>query len=265
MIVSASRRTDIPAFYSDWFYEQLRKGCVLVRNPFNFNQVREISLSPQNIDCFVFWTKNPGPMLDRLQELAGFPYYFLFTLNAYGSDLEKYLPPKNSLLKTFVRLSERIGKQRVIWRYDPILLTAEYDLNYHLRNFSALVHALSGYTDKCIFSFFQPYPKVLKRIGTTIKEPADWEKYEMIKFMVDESGKNKIKLASCAQDFQEFGVEPAGCIDAGLISCLSGKILAVKKDRNQRKDCGCAASVDIGAYNSCRHGCVYCYASNSSI
>ncbi|MCP5103597.1 MAG: DUF1848 domain-containing protein, partial [bacterium] len=127
MIISASRRTDIPAFYSRWFFNRLKEGFVMVRNPVNPRMVSRIDLNREPIDAIVFWTKNPREMMKRLDELKEIPYYFLFTVTAYGSDLEKYLAPKDEVIDTFIELSQRIGRERVIWRYDPILLSDKID------------------------------------------------------------------------------------------------------------------------------------------
>ncbi|NLI91561.1 MAG: DUF1848 domain-containing protein [Peptococcaceae bacterium] len=263
MIISASRRTDIPAFYSDWFYKRVQEKYVFVRNPFNYYKVRKIELAFDKIDGIVFWTKNPLPMMERIEEIRAFPFYFLFTLNAYGINVERNLPGQEVRIRTFIRLSELIGRHRVIWRYDPILITEEYDFNFHLNHFSEIARQLSGYTEKCIFSFVQPYPKVIKRIGKSLIDWPQERKNQIIALMAREAQKNGIEFVSCAQRFKEIGIEPSSCIDADLISRISGKPVTFQKDRNQRKECGCAMAIDIGAYNSCLHGCIYCYAAFS--
>ena len=135
MILSVSRRTDIPAFYSDWFFNRLKEGFVLVRNPMNIHQVSRVTLSPEVIDCIVFWSKNPKPMLARLDELKDYMYYFQFTINPYDRGLELGVPRKEGIISTFKELSEKIGPKRVIWRYDPILLTEHMGVDYHVRYF----------------------------------------------------------------------------------------------------------------------------------
>ena len=150
MIVSASRRTDIPAYYSEWFFRRLEAGFVCVRNPRNPHQVSEIPLSPDVIDGIVFWTKNPIPMLPYLDRLRDYPYYFQFTLNPYGTDIERNVPSKNNIvIPAFQRLSSEIGKARVVWRYDPILLTEKYSMEYHITYFRLLADRLADYTEKC--------------------------------------------------------------------------------------------------------------------
>ena len=154
MIISASRRTDIPTYYSEWLYNRLREEYVLVRNPMNTHQIGRISLSPDMVDGLVLWTKNPIPMLGRLHELEKYNFYFQFTLNAYGKDVEPSIPSKNdTIIPAFIQLSKAVGRDRVIWRYDPILLNADYTMEYHCKYFKRLVAKLSEYTEKCTVSF----------------------------------------------------------------------------------------------------------------
>jgi hypothetical protein len=157
MIISCSRRTDVPAFYSDWFFNRLSEGYVLVLNPMNARQVRNVSLALPDVDCIVFWTKNPAPMLDRLHLLKDYPKYFQFTLTPYDRDVEPNLPPKSELIDTLLRLSDKIGKKRIIWRYDPVLLTDKISIDYHVDHFGDLAKRLSGYTERCVISFIDMY------------------------------------------------------------------------------------------------------------
>ncbi len=138
MILSASRRTDIPAFYSEWFFNRIKEGYLLVRNPMNIHQVNRINLSPQLVDCIVFWTKNPKPMLKRLDELKNYKYYFQFTLNSYDKTIEPNVPLKKDLIETFIKMSNLVGKEKLIWRYDPILLTNVFTKEYHYKWFEKL-------------------------------------------------------------------------------------------------------------------------------
>ena len=165
MIISASRRTDIPNYYSEWFYNRIKEGFLYVRNPMNFHQVSEIRITPDLVDCIVFWTKNPLPMMDRLEELKAYPYYFQFTLTGYGNDVEINLPDKKtSIIPAFRELAGRIGREKVIWRYDPIFFTGRYTVQYHLKAFRNIAEALSGYTEKCVISFLDIYSKNRKQI-----------------------------------------------------------------------------------------------------
>lgn len=159
MIISASRRTDIPAFFTGWFMNRIREQCVYVRNPVNAHQVSKISLHPDVVDCIVFWSKNPAPMLPRLHELREYTYYFQFTLNAYPRTIEKNLPSLEERLYTFQQLSELLGSQRMIWRYDPIFINKNHPVSWHAERFSYLAEALCGYTQKCTVSFIDRYAK----------------------------------------------------------------------------------------------------------
>lgn len=159
MILSVSRRTDIPAFYSDWFFNRLHEGFVDVRNPMNIHQISRIKITPDVVDCIVFWTKNPYNMLARLYELKKYNYYFQFTINPYGKDIEANVPVKTEIIDTFRRLSLLIGRNRVIWRFDPILITDEINVIYHIKYFEELAKRLENLTTRCVISFVDLYKK----------------------------------------------------------------------------------------------------------
>lgn len=263
MILSVSRRTDIPAFYSDWFFNRLTEGFVYVRNPMNIHQVSKIILSPDVIDCIVFWSKNPRPMLSRLDELKEYMYYFQFTINAYDKGFEAGVPRKEGIINTFKELSEKIGSKRVIWRYDPILLTEKMDKAYHYRYFEEIAKRLEGYTNTCVISFVDLYKKTQQNLkDTTAREPSFKEMLELAAQLFVIANKYGITVQTCAEEIalETVGVKHGKCIDNALIEDLLGVKLIVSKDPNQRKECGCVQSIDIGEYNTCAHGCKYCYA-----
>jgi len=267
MILSVSRRTDIPAFYSDWFYNRIREGQVCVRNPMNRHQVSKIRLSPDVIDCIVFWSKNPAPMLPRLGELADYMYYFQFTVTPYDKKLEKGLPQKESVIETFRRLSDRIGPKRVIWRYDPILFSQSMDVSYHLRGFEAIAKRLASCTQTCVISFVDLYQKTRRNLrATTAREPSADEITRLAAGLAAIASSYGIRIQTCAEriDLEPMGIRHGRCIDRILIEGLLGCRLEVAKDRNQRPECGCVQSVDIGAYDTCSHGCLYCYANTDT-
>ena len=263
MILSASRRTDIPAFFSDWFFNRIKAGNVCVRNPMNAHQVSRINISPEVTDCIVFWTKNPIPMLDRLDELERYNYYFQYTLNAYGSDTEPFVPPIEERIDAFRRLSEKIGRERVIWRYDPIILTQKYDVDFHLKSIRKIASALSGYTEKLVFSFVDIYSgknqKTLIKMGN--REFSQSELEYFVKTLSEIAAENHLILATCAEkiDLEKFGIAHNSCIDGELIERIAGYKLKAKAD-NQRGECRCIKCEDIGSYDTCTHGCTYCYA-----
>lgn len=264
MILSVSRRTDIPNYYSDWFYNRIQEGFLYVRNPMNAHQISRIDLSPELVDCIVFWTKNPTVMLERLDELKEYQYYFQFTLTGYGKDVEPGLPGKRDvLIPTFQKLSEKVGAQKVIWRYDPIFLSTRYTVDYHLKAFEEIAYSLSGCTRKVVISFIDLYAKTQRNTaGLQIKNISDEDMIELAKRLVDISGKYGMEVESCAEsiDLSSVGVKHGSCIDKKLIEEIIGCKLIVDKDKNQRAECGCYESVEIGAYNTCKNGCRYCYA-----
>ncbi len=267
MILSVSRRTDIPNYYSDWFFNRIKAGFVYVRNPMNAHQVSKIDITPKVVDCIVFWTKNPQPMLDRLDELTSYEYYLQFTLTGYGKDIERNVPhKKEKMLPIFQELSKKIGMKRVIWRYDPIIFTNRYTPEYHLKAFEQIATALRGYTEKCVISFVDVYAKNKKSMELLNSYEVD--KIELLEFskkIAVIARDNGIAVGSCAEriDLDECGIEHNCCIDKNLIESIIGCKLKVDKDKNQRQECGCMESVEIGTYNTCKNGCKYCYANYS--
>ena len=267
MIISASRRTDIPTYYSEWFFNRLREGYVLVRNPMNARQISRISLSPEAVDGIVFWTKNPVPMLSRLGELEPYPYYFQFTLTAYGRDVEPNLPGKNGvLIPAFQELSRMAGRERVVWRYDPIFLSDRYTVEYHCRYFRVLAAKLGEYTEKCTVSFLDFYRSTARNMRSLhIREMTAAQQREMMERFSEIAGEYGLYIDTCSEaiSLEDLGISHASCVDRERLERIGGYRLKVGRDRNQRKECGCAASVDIGAYDTCGNGCLYCYATDS--
>ena len=263
MILSASRRTDIPCFYSEWFCNRLQAGYVDVRNPMRPHAVSRVPLSPQVVDGIVFWTKNPAPMLKRLDALQDYAYYFQFTLTPYGADIEKRLPPKNEIVATFRKLSAAIGKERVVWRYDPIFINSTYTVQRHVACFRRLCDQLSGYTENCTVSFIDLYRKIQRSIVPYgIAPPNDSQIEELMGCFSEIACARSIALDVCAEeiDLTRFGIARAQCIEKRRLERIGQCTLNAAKDKNQRAACGCLESIDIGAYNTCKNGCVYCYA-----
>lgn len=265
MIISASRRTDIPTYYSDWFFNRLQAGFVLVRNPMNPNQISRIRLDPDVVDGIVFWTKNPTPMLDKLGQIAPYMYYFQFSITAYEQDVECHVPDKETvIIPAFQRLAEQIGPDRVIWRYDPIFLNNKYTPAYHLQRFERFAKLLAPYTHQCIFSFLDSYRKTERNMASTAVWPFPLEEQDKMARSLAEIGhSHSLSLATCAEaiDLEQYGIAHAHCIDGALFEKLLGcPLTSTSKDKNQRPECGCMESLDIGAYNTCRNGCRYCYA-----
>ena len=217
------------------------------------------------MECIVFWSKNPEPLLPFLPELEerGYRFYFQFTLTPYGTDIERNLPPKRRILQTFRTLSEQIGAEKVIWRYDPVIFSAEWTAERHSEIFRRMTDALAPYTKQCIISFMDFYGKCLRRPECrAFRKPSEAEMLDLSAEFFAMARSHGLRISACAEalDLTSAGIEPAHCIDPDLIETLTGRIIKRIKDRSQRPECGCAVSRDIGAYATCRHNCVYCYA-----
>lgn len=264
MILSVSRRTDIPAFYSEWFMERLRQKYVLVRNPFNIHSISRIPLSPENVDAIVFWTKNSKPIhkyLDEIDEL-GYKYYFQYTITPYKNDLEEKVQDKKEIVETFKKLSEKIGSEKVVLRYDPIIITNSYSIDYHIKAFEKLCSYLKEYTHKVIISFIDYYNNTDKNLKNHNVYNISNNDMEIIAENFSSIAKdNGLIIESCAEqiDLERFGINHGKCIDNELIEKITGYKLSVGRD-NQRNACGCIKCIDIGEYNTCMHKCLYCYA-----
>ncbi len=258
MVISASRRTDIPAFFFDWFLEKLELGVVDVPHPFNPKHTRVVPLTHETVDAIVFWTKDPSRLLPPHPLLNSFPWIVLVTLTPYGREWEGAFPDKELLLQRFQRLSDRVGKERVVWRYDPIILTHETTPDWHREMFEKTARKLAGYTDRCIVSFVMPYRKnqgFLKRIGWI--DPSSTERIALLRDFRELANDKSIQLVTCADPLSPW---PGACIDGELLSRVVGRELSLEKDPFQRPACLCRKSVDIGTYGTCKGSCLYCYA-----
>ena len=263
MILSVSRRTDIPAFYSEWLFNRIKEGFVDVRNPMNIHQVSRVRITPDVVDCIVFWTKNPKKMLARLDELKDYRYYFQFTINPYDKQIESGVPVKAEIIETFKELSLKIGADKVIWRFDPILITDKIDVAYHIKYFEELAKRLEGFTSRCVISFVDLYKKTVTNTKPlNMREPSESEMRLLAEKLVEIAKRHNMQVLSCAENInlEDQGVEHGCCIDPHLIEEICGYHIDVMTDKNQRVECGCVESIDIGAYNTCCHGCAYCYA-----
>jgi hypothetical protein len=275
MIISASRRTDIPAFYADWFIRRIRAGYCLVTNPFNSQQVQRVSLLPDDVDCIVFWTRNPRPLFHHLAELdaLGFRYYFQYTLMNNPSSFDSYSPRPPGSVATFHQLASLLGAQRVIWRYDPIVLSQATPVAWHLDTYARLAGELAGATRRSVISIMDPYPKIQKRMEALAAEGARLHSLnqsepqygDLMSGLAAAATANGMEITSCAeeQQVQRFGITPGKCIDDRLITTVFGIEVGHAKDPSQRKACGCVVSKDIGTYDTCLFGCSYCYATSS--
>lgn len=275
MIISASRRTDIPAFFSNWFMNRIREGYCYTVNPFNKNQITKVPLKPEQVDVIIFWTKNPNPLIKHLKELdeIGYRYYFQYTLTPYSKYFEPHTPALEKRVETFINLSERIGKDRVIWRYDPIIFTNVTDYEYHYTNFTELADILADYTKRTVISIVDDYRGArgrlneLQKIGIKmLDKPMEDSRFkELIKGISSYAKGRGLEVYSCAEaiDLGNEGVLPGKCIDAQYIKEIFNIDVKGVKDKGQRKECGCVESKDIGIYDTCLHFCKYCYANRS--
>jgi len=282
MIISASRRTDIPAFYAGWLMNRIRAGFCTVSNPFDARQSSKISLAPADVDVIVFWTRNPRPLFRHLDELEarGYHYYFQYTLLDNPRLLDEHTPHAAAALDTFHRLADRLGPQRLIWRYDPIVLSNLTPPDFHRRAYEKLAGALRGYTTRSVISLLDMYGKIRKRMEgltaqgvrlTPLQEGAnplaiapDWLA-ALLRDLANIAQVNGMEMTSCAEelDLQPYGIRAGKCIDDDLIWRVFGLQVSQTKDAGQRKACGCVQSKDIGRYDTCLMGCRYCYATSS--
>lgn len=273
LIVSASRATDIPAFYGDWFFDRLYKGYVRWRNPYNG---KDLYVSFANTKFIVFWSKSPAPILPFLPMLKqkGIGCYIQYTLNDYEVEgLEPNVPPLLKRIETLKRLVDELGLGSVVWRFDPLILTDRISTDDLLHKISNIAGELRGYVEKLVFSFadISSYHRVGRNLYEAGINYREWTEAEMIVFSRRLVNLNLgLEFATCAEkvDLSEFGISHNRCIDPGLICRLSPELEPLirnfKTDKGQRSLCGCITSKDIGAYNTCPHGCVYCYANTSA-
>jgi len=261
MIINTGCRTDIPAYFSEWFFNRIKEGYVYVRNPYYQNQVTNYKLTPDVVDCLSFCTKNPGPMLNRIHEIDKFNQFWFVTITPYGKEIEPNVPDKEKIMEDFKKLSDIIGAEKIGWRYDPIFITDKYTLKIHIDNFEKMASELSGYTHDCIISFIDLYEKT-KRNFPGVKVVVEEERYAIAKEFVRIGKKYDIKIKTCVegQELSKFDVDCSGCVTKPVIEKAIGVSLKIPQKKSTRGGCNCLLGSDIGAYNTCGHGCVYCYA-----
>ena len=275
MIISASRRTDIPALYTKWFINRIRAGWCQVPNPLNYNQLPYVSLRPEDVDSFVFWSKNPAPMLNYLDELdkRGFRYYFQFTLNDYPKDFEPSVPSVEERIQTFRKLSMRLGPLQVIWRYDPIIISNRTPPDFHRKKFLMMAKALSGFTSRVMVSFVDYYQKTDRRLSSLEKLGFKFDRkavnsrhaWNLLKDVAAIARDHNMQIFTCAEErnFSEVGAPPGHCIDGEILRRLWSLHGHTRKDPTQRAACLCVLSKDIGMNDTCVHGCPYCYSTRN--
>lgn len=273
-IISASRATDIPAFYSKWLFERLNAGFVRWRNPFSG---KDMYVSFDNLRFIVFWSKNPEPIISYLPILRerGIGCYFQYTLNDYSAEnYEPSLPSLDKRIDTFKRLVETLGFGAVVWRFDPLFLTDMVGSDMLLERIYRIAKQLRGYTDKLVISFadIASYIKVTRNLTNLGVRFHEWTEEEMIEFARHLSNMHLgLEISTCAEkiDLSSYNISHNRCVDPDLICKISPEmqsiINGIRNDKGQRKLCGCITSKDIGVYNTCPHGCVYCYANTTRV
>ncbi len=261
MILQTGLRTDIPAFYPLWLLRRLEEGYVLSRNPYNPRQITRYRLSPDVVDCIGFCTKNPAPMLPHLDKLAAFGQCWHVTITPYGPDVEPHVPPKEQVMADFRRLSAVLGPRCVTWRYDPILLTETYTIERHLADFASMCAQLEGATDACVISFIDLYEKV-KRNFPEARSVRREDRLLLGREMAAIASRHGIRLKSCCEgdELAPFGVDTTGCMTLSTYEKALGCRLNAPRQNRSSRECLCHLSCDVGAYNTCGHGCRYCYA-----
>lgn len=266
-LISASRRTDVPAFYMPWFMTRLRSGSVIYPNPFN-RQLCRVSLRPQDVHSIIFWSKNYQPFLAHMDALdgAGYRYVCHYTINGAPRALEPRVPDWRVSLEVFRALAGRIGSRRVLWRFDPIVLTDTLDAAYYAARFETLAGALAGSTERCYFSFATYYAKTARRLaeaGIVFRDPPLDERRALAQTLAEIAAGCGITLYVCCQpELAEGAIQTASCVDASLLADLFPDRPLTADARPTRPGCGCAASYDVGVYDTCLFGCSYCYATN---
>lgn len=261
MILQTGMRTDIPAFYSEWFINRIKEGYVLVRNPYNPSNVTKYRINPDVVDLIAFCTKNPSPMLTHMDILKPYGQYWFVTITPYGKEIEPNVPDKRQVIKAFKALSKTVGIDSIGWRYDPIFITEKYSPEFHLKAFEKMAKVLSGYTNTCIISFIDWYKKVIKNFPQARMVNKE-ERLTIGKAFADIGRKYGITIKACAEgeELKPYGVDCNGCLTQSVYETALHSKLNMPKRKGQRAECACFFGNDIGVYDTCRHFCKYCYA-----
>lgn len=263
MIINTGQRTDIPAFYPEWFANRLQEGFVCVRNPYDPQQVTRYRLDPSIVDVIGFCSKNPSPMFPFMHLLRDYGQYWYVTITPYGRDIEPNVPDKHRLLSDFRILSDMVGVDSIGWRYDPIFLSDRYTKDYHLKAFSQMARALEGATKTVVISFIDLYEKVKRNfpeVGKVLRE----DRIELGRAIIQIAASHGMTVKPCAEgnELAAFGADCSGCMTIPDYEKAIGQRLIVPKRKPARAECACYLACDIGAYDTCRHLCRYCYANS---
>ena len=265
MIINTGGRTDTVQYYTDWLLRRFEEGYVLTRNPLFPGNVTRYELVPEKVDCVVFCSKNYRPILPRLHEITDrFNTYFFYTITAYGKDVEPGVPSIDESIETLRELSAIVGRRRLAWRYDPVLLTEKYTVQRHLETFRYMAPRIAPYVDRCIFSFVEMY----RKLDTNMPEIVPLSEKDMDDIasgLGSIAAENGLRIQTCgvAGDFTGYGIGGSACMTLDALGEANGVTFRKLRHKGMRKGCGCIESRDIGAYDSCPNGCRYCYANNN--
>lgn len=261
MVINTGNRTDIPAFYSEWFYNRIKEGYVMVRNPYYPEQVSKYVLTPDIVDILCFCTKNPEPMLDRLEEIKEYPQFWFVTITPYDRDIEPNVPDKEEVMRSFKKLSDKVGISSIGWRYDPVFISEKYSMEFHIERFRYMASNLSGYTDHCVVSFIDLYAKT-KRNFKGVREVTKREQEHIVREFVSIGKEYGITIRLCCENSElaKYGAEVSGCMTKQVLERAAGFSLKIPNKKPSREQCNCVLGNDIGVYNTCDHACLYCYA-----
>lgn len=265
MIINTGSRTDTVQYYSDWLLKRFKEGFVYSRNPLFPNIVTRYELNPNILDCVVFCSKNYEPILDRLTEITDkFNTYFHYTITAYGRDIEPNVPNIDESIETLIKLSKIVGKQKIAWRYDPILLTKKYTKQVHYNTFDYMSKRLSPHIDRCIFSFVDMYKKLETNMPEIIILNNN-DKIEIAKNIGSIAKKHNMIIQTCAtiEDFKQFGILQTGCMTSEILGNANNITFKKVRHSGNRQGCKCIENRNIGDYDTCPNGCKYCYANKN--
>jgi len=267
MIINVGGRTDIVQYFTPWLLRRFEEGYVLSRNPMFPNRVARYELTPDKVDCVMFCSKNYAPILDDLHRITDrFNTYFFYTITAYGKDVEPGVPTIEESMETLKRLSALVGKKRVVWRYDPVLLTARYTIDVHMDTFSMMCRELAPYVDRCIFSFVQYYDRVPFNMPEIIPFRND-DKERIAEGLGRIAGENGIRIQQCIEnaDYSKYGITRDACTTLKAVGDANGVSFKDVRHKGMRAGCRCIESRDIGWYDTCLNGCRYCYANTDPL
>lgn len=265
MVINTGGRTDTVQYYTPWLLKRLEEGFAYSRNPLFPHKVNVIDLRPSAVDCLVFCSKDYRPILPHIKEIAQrYPIYCHFTITAYGKDIEPGVPSIETSITTLKELSSRVGKQKVAWRYDPVLLTEAYTFERHFETFAFMARELTPFVDRCIFSFVEEYKKLEVNMPELISL-SECDKERLARGMGKIAGENDLRLQTCATetDYSNYGIHPSGCMTLDLLGAANGITFKKVKHKGMRKGCHCIESRGLGSYDTCPNGCRYCYANKS--